>query len=69
MTHRNKRAKARRVSPLEGIEGVGAKRRRDLLRHFGGLQEVKRASVNDLAKAPGISKNLAQKIFDALHDA
>lgn len=65
--HRGRRAKARTTSVLETIEGVGPKRRQALLRHLGGRQEVMRAGVADLAKVPGISKALAQKIYDALH--
>lgn len=67
-THRAKRAKAARESPLEHIEGIGAVRRARLLKHFGGLQELKRASVADIARVSGISEALAQKIFDVLHD-
>jgi len=52
---------------LEGIAGVGAKRRRELLTHFGGLQELSRASLDEIAKAPGISKKLAEAIYAALH--
>ena len=65
--HRQRRAKARGKSPLEGIPGVGPKRRRDLLKQFGGWQEVARAGVDDLLKVKGISRDLAQKIYDALH--
>lgn len=65
--HRQRRAKARGKSPLEGIPGVGAKRRRDLLNQFGGWQEVERAGVDDLAKVKGISQELAQRIYDAFH--
>jgi excinuclease ABC subunit C len=65
--HRQRRAKARSQSPLEGIPGVGAKRRRDLLNQFGGWQEVARAGADDLAKVKGISHDLAQKIYDAFH--
>jgi len=53
--------------PLEFIEGIGVKRRRDLLRHFGGLQELRRASVDEISKAPGISLILAERIYDTLH--
>ena len=67
MGHRQQRDKKRRTSSLEGIVGVGAKRRQDLLNYFGGLQGVKSAGVDDLAKIPGISYSLAQKIHEALH--
>ena len=65
--HRARRGKARRTSSLEGIEGVGPKRRRELLRYFGGLQELQRVSAEEIAKTPGISKKLAETIYDALH--
>ncbi|BCG24460.1 UvrABC system protein C [Pseudomonas tohonis] len=65
--HRARRGKARRTSSLEEVAGVGPKRRRDLLKHFGGLQELGRASVEEIAKAPGISKKLAESIYAALH--
>ena len=67
--HKNRRDKKRRESPLEGINGVGPKRRRELLRHFGGWQEVSRASAEDLAKVPGISQKLAEDIYTALHNS
>ena len=65
--HRGRRQKARTASALEQIPGVGAKRRQALLKHLGGRQEVMRAGVDELAKVPGISRALAQKIYDALH--
>lgn len=64
--HRARRGKTRRTSTLEGIAGVGPKRRRELLKYFGGLQELKRASVEEIAKTPGISKTLAESIYSAL---
>ena len=66
--HRQRRAKARRTSPLESIEGMGPKRRQKLLQQFGGLQAIQRAGVEDLSRVDGISPNLAQKIYDAFHD-
>ncbi len=65
--HRQRRAKARRTSPLEEVPGLGPKRRQLLLRQFGGLQEVARAGVEDLSTVKGISRQLAQAIYDAFH--
>jgi excinuclease ABC subunit C len=65
--HRQRRAKARKTSTLEDIAGLGPKRRQKLLQQFGGLQEVKRAGVEDLARVEGISASLAQKIYDVFH--
>lgn len=65
--HTARRDKKRGVSPLEGIAGIGPTRRRALLRHFGGLQEVVRASKDELAKVPGISSDLADTIYAVLH--
>ncbi|BDM64506.1 UvrABC system protein C [Shewanella sp. NFH-SH190041] len=64
--HRNRRQKTRNTSTLESIPGVGPKRRRALLQFMGGLQQVKNASVAELAKVPGISIEMAQTIHDAL---
>ena len=66
--HRQRRAKSRKISPLEGIDGMGPKRRQKLLQQFGGLQEVQRAGVEDIAVVDGISESLAQKIYDVFHD-
>lgn len=65
--HRQRRDKTRKTSTLESIDGVGPARRRALIQHFGGLQEVQRASARDIAKVPGISDALAQVIYAALH--
>ncbi|MFP8967843.1 excinuclease ABC subunit UvrC [Pokkaliibacter sp. CJK22405] len=65
--HRQRRDKARRTSTLEGIAGVGPKRRQALYRHFGGIQGVKRASLAELRKVAGINQQLAQDIYDHLH--
>ncbi|SDO70909.1 Excinuclease ABC subunit C [Halomonas shengliensis] len=65
--HRTRRDKVRRTSTLEGIAGVGPKRRRELLRFFGGLHGVKQASREELARVPGISDSLADTIHRALH--
>ena len=65
--HRQRRQKSRTSSPLEEIPGLGPKRRQQLLRQFGGLQEVARAGVEDLAGVAGISRDLAQLIYDRFH--
>lgn len=65
--HRGRRAKVRDRSSLEDIEGIGAKRRSALLRHFGGLSGLKRASSEDIARVEGINDALAARIYAALH--
>jgi excinuclease ABC subunit C len=66
--HRARRDKARQRSTLEDIAGVGAKRRRDLLRHFGSAQGVENANIEELKKVSGISATMAQQIYDHLHN-
>ena len=66
--HRQRRKKQQQRSALEDIAGIGSRRRQQLLLHFGGLQGIRKARPEELAKVPGINKNLAQKIYDTLHD-
>lgn len=66
--HRARRDKARQRSLLEDIPGVGAKRRRELLRHFGSAQGVENANVEELRKISRISATMAQQIYDHLHN-
>jgi excinuclease ABC subunit C len=65
--HRQRRGKAKTQSVLETISGLGAKRRQLLLKQFGGLQGITRAGVDDLSSINGISRPLAQKIYDLFH--
>jgi excinuclease ABC subunit C len=65
--HRARRHKARTRSVLEDIPGLGPKRRRELLKQFGGLQGVTRAGVDDLARVKGISRQLAEAIYEHFH--
>jgi len=67
--HRQKLIKKRVTSVLENIYGIGSKKRRLLLEHFGGIQAIKDASIDELAVIPGINKELAKKIYDKLHES
>lgn len=65
--HRARRSKSRQGSQLDTIEGIGPKRRKALLVHFGSLQGVRNAGIDQLASVPGIRRELAETIFKALH--
>ncbi|MDP6972548.1 MAG: excinuclease ABC subunit UvrC, partial [Pseudomonadales bacterium] len=65
--HRQRRQKQRRRSELDDVPGVGPNRRRELLTHFGGMPALKGASVEEIAKVPGISRKLAEEVFGVLH--
>ncbi len=66
--HRQRRDKKRHTSRLEGIAGVGPKRRRELLRFFGGVGAVEKASVADLMRVPTINRKVAETIYSTLHN-
>jgi excinuclease ABC subunit C len=66
--HRQRRAKRRNRSVLEQIPGIGPKRRQRLMKQFGGLQELSRAGIEDIASVDGISTALAEQIYHAFHD-
>lgn len=66
-THRKKRAKSIYKSKVDEIEGIGAKRKRDLLNYFGSADDIAQASVADLIKVNGISKKTAEKVYNFFH--
>ncbi len=66
-SHRNRRQKSRRVSELDEIEGIGPRRKRELLAHFGHISAIRGAGIEELAKVPGISKKLAEEIYGTFH--
>jgi excinuclease ABC subunit C len=65
--HRQKRAKSFAANPLDDVPGIGPGRKRALLMHFGTARAVKGAALEDLEKAPGISKTMARGIYDHFH--
>ncbi|MFD3304608.1 excinuclease ABC subunit UvrC [Alteromonas macleodii] len=65
--HRNRRQKVKTTSSLESIPGIGSKRRQTLLKFMGGLQGLKKASKDEISNVPGISPELAETIYDHLH--
>ena len=64
--HRARRNKKRTQSNLQQIDGVGPKRRQSLLSHFGGMQDLTKASIDELAKVKGISLDMADTIYRSL---
>jgi len=66
--HRVKRSRAIRTSALDEIKGIGVRRKKDLLQHFGSLERLKNASQEELATVPSIGKSVAKKVFDALRE-
>lgn len=68
-THRAKRSKEMVSNPLDAIEGIGGKRKRALLHHFGSAKAIARAKPADLAAVEGISQQLAERIYDHFHQS
>jgi excinuclease ABC subunit C len=68
-THRAKRAKSLTTSTLDDVPGIGPNRKRALLMHFGTARAVKGAALDDLEKAPGISRAMARQLYDYFHPA
>lgn len=66
--HRQRRQAVKNTSTLETIPGIGAKRRQSLLKYMGGLHGLKKASKDEIAKVPGISAELAETIYEYLHN-
>ena len=67
-THRKRRAKSIYKSRVDEIEGIGCRRKRDLLNYFGSVEEISQATVKDLQKVDGISKKTAEKIHNYFHN-
>ena len=67
--HRRRRGQARTRSLLDDIEGLGAKRRQRLLKAFGGVRQIARAGVEELARVDGISRAMAQRIYEYFHES
>jgi excinuclease ABC subunit C len=67
VTHRAKRSKSFIKSQIDEIDGVGLRRKKLLLEHFGSVANIKSAKIEDLSKVNGISKSLAQQIYDSFH--
>ncbi len=68
-THRAKRPKAIGINPLDEIGGIGPTRKRALLKHFGSAKSVSRAGIEDLKSVPGISAEMAERIYSFFQDA
>ena len=67
-THRKKRGKSIYQSALDEVDGIGPKRKADLLKYFGSVQDIREAMVSDLLKVEGISKKTAEKIYNYFHN-
>ena len=67
--HRHRRGKKRTESQLDGIQGIGATRKRNLIRYFGSVKQVQSASMAEIARVEGISQKLAEHIYTTLHNS
>jgi excinuclease ABC subunit C len=68
-SHRIRRRRDIREAGLQEIAGIGPTRKRALLRHFGTLKAIERASLSDLAQVSGINDETARRVYDFFHDA
>jgi len=68
-SHRQRRSRDIREAGLQEIAGIGPTRKRALLRHFGTLKAVERASISDLMQVPGISAETARRVYDFFHES
>jgi len=68
-SHRQRRSRDIREAGLQEIAGIGPTRKRALLRHFGTLKAVERASISDLSQVPGISAETARRVYDFFHES
>ncbi len=66
-THRKKRGKSITKSRLDDVDGIGARRKKDLLNYFGSVEEIAQAGIKDIEKVSGISKKTAEKIYNYFH--
>lgn len=67
-SHRGKRGRAIGRSALDRVPGIGAKRKKALLAHFGSVRGVEQAGLLDLERVPGISRAVARTVYDHFHD-
>ena len=66
-TYRKKHQKAITKSRIDDVEGVGAKKKKELLNYFGSIEEIMHANIEDIIKVPGINKKTAEKIYNYFH--
>ncbi len=68
-SHRIRRNKAIKYSKLDDLEGIGVKRKNQLMKYFGSMKSIQDANVDDIMKVPGISEKLAMDIYQSFHES